>query len=57
MLKNMFKPIVITRTASAAHELTRNLSAHQSHEIGIDPNTYVQEGIARMKADSCSARC
>jgi hypothetical protein len=51
MLKNLFRLIVIARTASAAQELVRNMSAHQLQDVGIDPNTHVQQTIAGMKAE------
>ena len=51
MLKNLFRSLVIARTASAAQELVRNMSAHQLRDVGIDPNAHVQQVIARMQAE------
>ena len=51
MLKNLFRSFVIARTASAAQELVRNLSAHQLRDIGVNPDTHVQEVIARIQAE------
>ena len=51
MVKNLFRSLVIARTASAAQELVRNMSAHQLRDVGIDPNTHVQQVIARMQAE------
>ena len=48
MLKNLFRSLVIARTASAAQELVRNLSAHQLRDVGIDPDTHVQESLKRL---------
>mgnify|MGYP001179076809 CR=1 FL=1 len=51
MLKNLFRSLVIARTASAAQELVRNLSARQLRDVGINPDTHVQEVIARVHAE------
>ena len=51
MLKNLFRSFVIARTASAADEAIRNMSAQQLQDIGIDRRTHVQELIARLQDD------
>ena len=51
MLKNLFRSFVIARTASAADEAIRNMSAQQLQDIGIDRRAYVQELIARLQDD------
>ena len=51
MLKNLFRSFVIARTASAADEAIRNMSAQQLQDIGIDRRAHVQELIARLQDD------
>ena len=51
MLKNLVRSFVIARTASAADEAIRNMSAQQLQDIGIDRRTHVQELIARLQDD------
>jgi hypothetical protein len=51
MLKSLFRSFVIARTASAADEVIRNMSARQLQDVGIDRRTHVQELIARMQDD------
>ena len=51
MLKNLVRSFVIARTASAADETIRNMSAQQLQDIGIDRRAHVQELIARLQDD------
>ena len=51
MLKKIYKSLVLSRTASVAHETLRTLSDRQLDDIGLSRATFVNEIVNSVRKE------